>query len=32
MSDGSSSMQNNWFIVNSKDNVTVQGNEKETII
>ena len=31
VSDGSSSTQNNWFIVNSKDKVTKQTTETETI-
>ncbi len=32
VSDGASTTQNNWFIVNSKDKVTKQGNETETIV
>ena len=32
VSDGASSTQNNWFIVNSKDKVTKQSNETETIV
>jgi hypothetical protein len=30
VSDGSSGAQNNWFIVNSKDKLTKQGNETES--
>ena len=32
VSDGSASTQNNWFIVNTKDKVTKQTGETETII
>ena len=32
VSDGASSTQNNWFIVNSKDKVTKKSNETETIV
>jgi len=32
VSDGASTTQNNWFIVNSKDKVTKKGNETETIV
>ncbi|MGA2703380.1 MAG: MBG domain-containing protein, partial [Isosphaeraceae bacterium] len=32
VSDGASTTQNNWFIVNSKDKVTKQGNETQTIV
>ena len=32
VSDGAPSTQNNWFIVNSKDKVTKQSNETETIV
>ncbi len=32
VSDGASGAQNNWLIVNSKDKVTKQSNETETII
>ena len=32
VSDGASSTQNNWFIVNSKDKVTKQSNETETTV
>jgi hypothetical protein len=32
VNDGASGAQNNWFIVNSKDKVTKQGNETETIV
>ena len=32
VSDGPSGAQNNWFIVNSKDKVTKQSNETETIV
>ena len=32
VSDGASPTQNNWFIVNSKDKVTKQSNETETIV
>jgi hypothetical protein len=29
VSDGSAPVQNNWFIVNTKDKVTMQSNETE---
>ena len=32
VSDGASTTQNNWFIVNSKDKVTKKSNETETIV
>ena len=32
VSDGASTTQNNWFIVNSKDKVTKKGNKTETIV
>jgi len=32
VSDGASGAQNNWFIVNSKDKVTKQSGETETIV
>jgi len=32
VSDGPSGPQNNWFIVNSRDRVTKQSNETETIV
>ncbi len=32
VSEGTSGTQNNWFIVNSKDKVTKQSNETESII
>jgi hypothetical protein len=32
LSDGTASTQNNWFIVNSKDKVTKQSNETETVL
>jgi hypothetical protein len=32
VSDGTGSTQNNWFIVNTKDKVTKQSNETETIV
>ena len=32
VSDGTSSTENNWFIVNSKDKVTKQSSEAETIV
>ncbi len=32
VSDGASGTQNNWFIVTSKDKVTKQGSETETVV
>ena len=32
VSDGARRLQNNWFIVNTKDKVTKQSNETETIV
>jgi hypothetical protein len=32
VSDGASTTQNNWFIVNTKDKVTKKSNETETIV
>jgi hypothetical protein len=32
VSDGASPTQSNWFIVNSKDKVTKQSGETETIV
>jgi len=32
VSDGAAPTENNWFIVNTKDNVTKQSNETETIV
>ena len=32
LKDGVSSTQNNWFLVNSKDKVTKQSQETETIV
>jgi len=32
VSDGTAATQNNWFIVNTKDKVTKQSGERETIV
>jgi hypothetical protein len=32
LSDGTAATQNNWFIVNTKDKVTKQSGEMDTIV